>query len=103
MKTKKNIAKCCNHLVFRCRNPDFPMFDSTVNHKDLLFQDATVRLVRINPQNQTYTAYLGPNFIRSMQQMESIDCVTGRAAALHRFAMLYYVLTALLVVNRFLV
>jgi len=76
------------------------MFDSTVNHKDLIFQDATVRLVYIPPKNQTYSAYLGPNFIRSMQRMASIDCVTGRSAAsiLHCFASLY-ILTALLVVN----
>jgi len=76
------------------------MFDSEVNHKDLIFQDATVRLVHINPGNQSYTTYLGPNFIRSMQRMETIDCVTGRSAAglLRCFALLY-VLTALLLVN----
>ena len=56
------------------------MFDSTVNHKDLIFQDATVRLVHVNPRNQTYDAYLGPTFIRSMQRMASVDCVTGRSA-----------------------
>lgn len=82
------------------RNPDFPMFDSTVNHKDLMFQDATIRLVHINPRNQTYDAYLGPTFIRSMQRMATIDCVTGRSAAsaLHYFALIY-VLTGLLIVN----
>ena len=74
------------------------MFDSTVNHKDLIFQDATVRLVRINPANQTYSAYLGPTFVRSMQRMASIDCVTGRSAAtsIHCFALLW-ILTGLLV------
>lgn len=81
-------------------NPDFPMFDSTVDHKDLLFQDASVRLIPVNPRNQTYTAYLGPNFIRSMQRMESIDCVTGRSAAsLLQCCALLYILTGLLVVN----
>jgi len=76
------------------------MFDSEVNHKDLIFQDATVRLVHITPGNQSYTTYLGPNFIRSMQRMETIDCVTGRSAAslLHCSALLC-VLTALLLVN----
>ena len=86
----------------RFRNPDFPMFDSTVNHKDLIFQDATVRLVRINPANQSYVTYLGPNFVRSMQRMASIDCVTGRSAAssVHCFALLY-IFTAFLV-NKFI-
>jgi melanoma-associated antigen p97 len=56
------------------------MFDSYINHKDLIFQDATVRLLPIAPENQTYIAYLGPDFIRRMQRMQSIDCVTGRAS-----------------------
>ena len=85
-----------------CRNPDFAMFDSTVNHKDLIFQDATVRLVHISPMNQTYTTYLGPNFVRSMQLMASIDCVTGStASAVHSFALLS-ALTGLLAVNTLL-
>jgi len=90
-------TRCLSEIC--CRNPDFPMFDSTVNHKDLIFQDATVRLVRINPMNQTYDAYLGPTFIRSMQRMASIDCVTGQAASLLHCCALLYVLTGLLLVN----
>lgn len=61
-------------------NPDFPMFDSTIGHKDLLFQDATVRLVYIPDSNQTYLAYLGPTFVRAMQRQKTIDCVTGSPA-----------------------
>jgi len=60
-------------------NPDFPMFDSFINHKDLIFQDATVRLMSIDAGNQTYVNYLGKDFIRRMQGMKNIDCVTGRA------------------------
>ena len=67
----------------RCRNPDFAMFDSYINHKDLIFQDATVRLLPIDPDNQTYTSYLGEDFVRRMQRMKAIDCVTGRASAKH--------------------
>jgi len=76
------------------------MFSSYEDHKDLIFQDVTVRLVRIDPNNQTYIGYLGPTFIRSMQRMESIDCVTGRSAAaiVHYIASLY-VITGLLVVH----
>lgn len=58
-------------------NPDFAMFDSMINHKDLIFQDATVRLAPIDFSNQNYKDFLGPDFIRAMQRMESIDCVTG--------------------------
>jgi melanoma-associated antigen p97 len=58
------------------------MFDSYINHKDLIFQDATVRLLPIASENQTYTSYLGPDFIRRMQRMRSIDCVTGGASVI---------------------
>lgn len=66
-------------------NPDFPMFESFLNHKDLIFQDATVRLELINSTLQNYKDFLGPSFIRAMQRMESRDCVTGSGAdAFHR-------------------
>jgi melanoma-associated antigen p97 len=61
-------------------NPDFPMFDSIIDHKDLIFQDATVRLVPINDSIQTYTDYLGPAFIRAMERHSTVDCVTGGVA-----------------------
>lgn len=64
-------------VVLSSRGEDFAMFDSEINHKDLIFQDATVRLAPIDPANQNYKDFLGPDFIRSMQRMESIDCVTG--------------------------
>jgi melanoma-associated antigen p97 len=83
-------------------NPDFPMFDSTVNHKDLIFQDATVRLVSINPNNQTYTAYLGPNFVRAMQRMAVIDCVTGSTGVSMHLPMISRWLVALLAVQLWL-
>ena len=57
------------------------MFDSYINHKDLIFQDATVRLLPVDPENQTYVKYLGEDFVRRMQRMHTIDCVTGRASA----------------------
>jgi len=58
-------------------NPDFPLFDSILNHKDLIFQDATVRLVQIDPADQDYNTYLGPVFIRAMERHKNVDCVTG--------------------------
>ena len=70
------------------RNPDFPMFDSYINHKDLIFQDATVRLLPISSDNQTYVSYLGPDFVRRMQRMKSIDCVSGQAPS---FQPSYYI------------
>jgi len=56
------------------------MFDSMLGHKDLLFQDATIRLMEINDTIQTYQDYLGPAFIRAMERHESVDCVTGSHA-----------------------
>ena len=67
-------------LLVRYSNEDFAMFDSMIDHKDLIFQDATVRLVTILPADQTYENYLGAAFIRAMKRMHSIDCVTGAGA-----------------------
>jgi len=63
-------------------NPDFPMFDSILNHKDLIFQDATVRLVEIETADQDYATYLGPEFIRAMERHKGVDCVTGAGSKL---------------------
>lgn len=52
------------------------MFDSTMDHKDLIFQDATVRLVPV--ANLTYDQYLGENFVRLMQRINRLDAITGR-------------------------
>jgi len=71
-------------IVVTClRNPDFAMFDSYINHRDLIFQDATVRLLPIPLENQTYVDYLGEEFMRRMQRMKVIDSVTGRASAVN--------------------
>ena len=61
-------------------NDDFPMFVSMLDHKDLIFQDSTVRLVKVPPSKQTYQAYLGTDFMRAMERMENIDCVTTSLA-----------------------
>lgn len=55
------------------------MFTSTLNHKDLMFQDATVRLVHVPPEKQDYEEYLGPRFLRAMERMEGIDDITSAA------------------------
>lgn len=55
---------------------EFSMFDSTMDHKDLIFQDATVRLVPV--ANLTYDQYLGENFVRLMQRINRLDAITGR-------------------------
>ncbi|ESO04012.1 hypothetical protein HELRODRAFT_99809 [Helobdella robusta] len=60
-------------------NQDFKMFDSAINHRDLIFQDATVRLVPVT--DQTYEEYLGPEFVRMMERMKLIDKVTGQPSS----------------------
>ncbi len=62
------------------RNTDFSMFDSSLDHKDLIFQDSTVRLIPVEKENQNYESFLGPSFVRSMERMEGIDCVTTAGA-----------------------
>jgi hypothetical protein len=47
-----------------------------LDHKDLIFQDSTVRLVHVHPENQTYQKYLGASFLRAMERNANIDCVT---------------------------
>ena len=55
-----------------------PMPDS----KDLIFQDSTVRIVQVLKENQNYEKYLEASFVRAMQRMENMDCVTaGQQAA----------------------
>ena len=54
------------------------MFASELlNHKDLIFQDSTVRLVSVHPDEQNYVTYLGPRFVRAMERMEGIDTITA--------------------------
>ena len=59
------------------------MFHSMLDHKDLIFQDSTVRLVPVEPERQNYESYLGPQFVRAMERMTAIDCVTGGASTVH--------------------
>ena len=67
------------NLFLTCSNPDFAMFDSMLNHKDLIFQDSTVRLVSL--LGKTYDEFLGETFVRSMERMLNIDHVTGSFAS----------------------
>ena len=56
------------------------MFQSMLDHKDLLFQDSTVRLVSVTEDLQNYRSYLGVTFTRAMDRMEGIDCITDNSA-----------------------
>ena len=66
--------------VFVFRDADFSMFDSMLDHKDLIFQDSTVRLVPVKQENQNYQSFLGARFVRAMDRMETIDSVTAAGA-----------------------
>ena len=52
------------------------MFNSYVDYRDLIFQDSTVRLSPIEYENQDFKTFLGESFIRSMERMAGIDCMT---------------------------
>ena len=72
------------------RNNDFSMFASELlDHKDLIFQDSTVRLVHIEKDKQNYEKYLGPSFMRAMERMENLDSITASSSQnIYSFMML---------------
>ena len=76
-----SVMKTSMSLCFS--NEDFPMFVSMLDHKDLIFQDSTVRLVRVPPSKQDYKSYLGLDFVRAMERMENIDCITTGGACVN--------------------
>ena len=55
------------------------MFDSMLDHKDLIFTDSTVRLVHVPDSKQYYKDYLESDFLRAMERMENIDSITAGA------------------------
>ena len=55
------------------------MFSSMLDHKDLIFTDSTVRLVHVPYSKQNYKDYLETDFLRAMERMEDIDCITDGA------------------------
>ena len=59
------------------------MFSSMLDHKDLIFQDSTVRLIHVEEDKQDYINYLGESFMRSMERMHNIDCVTSGQVTVH--------------------
>ena len=80
------------------------MFKSMLDHRDLIFQDSTVRLVRVPPQKQNYEAYLETDFLRAMERMENIDKVTASAQSFsaHASTSLLLVLTVYMTVKHML-
>ncbi|CAD5117088.1 DgyrCDS5901 [Dimorphilus gyrociliatus] len=64
-------------------NKDFQMFDSFLDHKDLMFEDSTVRLALVPPERQNYKDYLKPAFVRAMERLQEIDCVTASSSTFH--------------------
>ncbi len=69
-----------------------------LDYKDLIFQDSTVRLVAVEPDEQNYVTYLGPRFVRAMERMEGIDSIT--AASCHPVSSLILI-TALALLSWF--
>lgn len=66
------------------RNADFAMFDSGLYWNDLLFSDSTEQLVWIPPERQNYSSWLGPDFVKAVENLEWVACyqqASGIAAA----------------------
>lgn len=54
---------------------DFHLFDSGIIYNDLIFTDAAVRLMKINPAKQNYLSYLGPDFVNQIENLHQYSCV----------------------------
>ncbi|KAA0185776.1 Family S60 non-peptidase ue (S60 family) [Fasciolopsis buskii] len=67
------------------KNSTFQLFDSGFGHKDLIFSDDTESLSRIPWENQTYERWLGPRFLRLVENLESVSRIheAGIYAAAH--------------------
>lgn len=72
-------------LPLPIRNSTFQLFDSGFGHKDLIFSDDTESLSRIPWENQTYERWLGPRFLRLVENLESVSRIheAGIYAAAH--------------------
>lgn len=51
------------------------MFDSGNVYNDLLFNDDTVRLVKVDEATQNYKSYLGTAFIAQIENLHKYTCV----------------------------
>ncbi|KAL3318700.1 p97 [Cichlidogyrus casuarinus] len=54
------------------RNEIFALFDSDFYHKDLIFSDETESLKLIKWENQDYIKWLGPEFLRLIENVEAV-------------------------------
>lgn len=59
------------------QDEDFSMYYSAAPYSDLIFQDATQRLVIVPPEKREYSAYLGKDFMRARRV---VDCRASASA-----------------------
>ena len=72
------------------------MFDSMLDHNDLIFQDSTMRLIKVFPERQNYQTYLGSDFMRLMRRLDEWNCndvsaQTAGSSNLFNQRLFYYV------------
>ncbi|VDI36666.1 melanotransferrin-like [Mytilus edulis] len=59
---------------------DFHMFDSGTWYNDLMFTDDTVRLIRVPDSRNTFSSYLGRDFIVQAERLQKFTCVAVGSA-----------------------
>lgn len=56
------------------------MFDSGTWYNDLMFTDDTVRLIRVPDSRNTFSSYLGRDFIVQAEKLQKFTCVAVGSA-----------------------
>ncbi|CAH1784042.1 unnamed protein product [Owenia fusiformis] len=90
-----NLLNYAQQFFASDSNPDFAMFDSYKDYKDLIFQDATVRLIEIEPEMQEYKNYLGSVFTRGMERLQWYNCQSAASVTVtsHMFTLVTLIVT----------
>jgi len=58
----------------------FSMFYSEPPYADLIFQDATQKLIVLEEEDRNYLHYLGPEFVKAV---ESVECFRSKSSSIH--------------------
>ena len=77
----------------------FSMFTSAAPYWDLIFNDATQKLVVVDEGEQEYREYLGSSFLRAM---ETVDCTAGSPVNIPQLRFIMTSLITALIIRRWL-
>lgn len=79
---------------------DFHMFHSGLFYSDLIFSDEAVRLVPLLPEEQSYEAYLGWDFINQVENLNEYQCIpVAGSSTLHGTGIVTFTMIATIVLR----